>query len=127
MDTQAATCVCDLAALPAGLGSGILDETVLWHAVAGLNLLSPEAAEGLSNAGGGGGDADAGAGGDGDEGGVVYCSNHEDGHTLAQFECKQCPPLPSGRPTALCAACDQVRLRKKRLRERNVCVKETFA
>ena len=57
MDTQAATCVCDLAALPAGLGSGILDETVLWHAVAGLSLLSPEAAEGLSNAGGGG-DAD---------------------------------------------------------------------
>jgi hypothetical protein len=74
VDTQAATCVCDLAALPAGLGSGILDETVLWHAVAGLNLLSPEAAEGLSNAGGGG-DADAGAdaGADGDEGGVVYC------------------------------------------------------
>lgn len=48
LSSQAATCVCELAALPA-LGTDILDKTVLWHAVAGLNLLSPEVADSLTN------------------------------------------------------------------------------
>ena len=42
LSSQAATAVCELAALPA-LGRDVLDQTALWHAVAGLNLLSPEA------------------------------------------------------------------------------------
>lgn len=94
LTSAAVKSVCELAALPA-LGAGVLDETVLWHAVAGLNLLSPEVAAGLTSEG------------SARKGEEVYCCNHQDGATLGQFQCKQCPPRPDGSPMVLCSACDQ--------------------
>jgi hypothetical protein len=56
-------------ALPA-MGVAILDDAVLWHTVAGLNLLTAEVAAGLTSEGSDGGS---------DE--TVYCSNHQDVQT----------------------------------------------
>ena len=76
---------------PSGaVGDKVLAENVLWHSIAGLNLLSAKAAAGLGSEGRGNCPEV-----------VQFCANHDDGATLAVFECKACA-------TALCSQCDLV-------------------
>lgn len=94
-----------------------------WTALSALCIAGEDHRVVFGGGGGDGGDAD----GDAEQAEAVvkytYCDNHDDGKTVATWECGECTPLEGGnKKMSLCAGCDGVIHLKKCRRDhkRNV-------